>query len=82
MNTNKLKAAIVGAGYTQSELAQKIGISKNTLSDKVNGKKRMFLDEALKLCTLLDIQSDYEKVQIFLPSASQNGDESVQIHKM
>lgn len=70
MNKNMLKAAIMEAGYTQTSLAKEMGISKNTLSAKINGKSKMFTDEICLLCDLLRITDDKKKIQIFLSNPS------------
>ena len=38
MASNKLKGKIAEAGYSQRSLAAELGMSKNTLNSKVNGK--------------------------------------------
>lgn len=66
INTNRLKAAIVGAGMSQIQLAKAIGMNKNTLSAKINGKATFNVDEVMEICKTLRIQSDQEKCLIFL----------------
>ena len=66
MLANRLKGKIVEAGFTQRALAAKMGMTKNTLNNKVNGKTPFNLDEAEKLCVILGIHDDAEKAQIFL----------------
>ena len=58
MNVNKIKAAIVEAGYNQRSLAREMNMSKNTLNAKINGKSRLFIDEVMLLCHILNIPSD------------------------
>ena len=60
-NTNKLKGAIVSAGYTQAEVADKLGISSNSLSNKINNNSRFLVDEMFILIRLLGIK-DYENI--------------------
>jgi len=74
VNRNLLKARIVSAGYTQARLAQEIGISKNTMSAKVNGKSSFDTVEIEKICYALGISSTSEKADIFLSKSSQNRD--------
>ncbi len=57
MNANDLRAAIAKKGMTQAEVAQKIGISLNSFSRKINGKREFHLSEAKKLCEVLDIKN-------------------------
>lgn len=66
MNVRKLRAATVEAGYTQVSLAKAMGMSKNTVNAMLNGRRKMYVDEACKICSLLNITSDEKKVEIFL----------------
>lgn len=66
VNTLKLKAAITEAGYTQATLAQKLEMSPNTLSSKVIGKAKFDIDEATRICELLNIDDGATKAAIFL----------------
>lgn len=45
VNTRLLKAAIVESGMKQSEVAEKIGISYQSLSDKINNKTEFKVNE-------------------------------------
>lgn len=67
MLRNKLKGKIVEAGYTQRSLAKEVGMSKNTLNSKVNGKTPFNTDEIERICTSLSIVDPVEKASIFLP---------------
>lgn len=75
INANLLKGKMASKGYTQESLAHKLEISKNTLNAKINGKSRFALDEVLKICDLLAIESADEMCEIFLPTISQYWDE-------
>ena len=66
MESNILKAKIVERGYTQGEVAKKLGISPNTLTTRMNGTKCFNTDEVSKLCEILEIRDDSEKCRIFL----------------
>lgn len=72
LNRNLLRAAMVARGYTQEELAKKIGISANTLSSRLLGASSFNVDEIDKICEVLGITSNEQKVDIFLSSPSQN----------
>ena len=74
INKNKLLAKMVEHGYNQKKLAKELGVSENTLSDKLNGKR--FFDTCAidKICEILNIVDDAEKVNIFLTRPSQNRD--------
>ncbi len=74
MLRNKLKGKIVEAGYTQRSLAKEVGMSKNTLNSKVNGKVPFNTDEIERICASLSIVDPVEKAAIFLPQASQKWD--------
>lgn len=77
INTKKLKATMVEKGYTQELLSKEIGISKNALNAKINGRSKMYVDEACAICEALQITSDDVKVSIFLPASSQFRDRLV-----
>lgn len=66
MSTNKLKGKIVEAGFTQRSLALEIGMSKNTLNSKVNGKIPFNTIEIEAICEKLGITDPAEKALIFL----------------
>lgn len=69
MNSNKLKAAIVEAGYSQRKLAANIPMALNTLNAKVNGKNPITIDEAIMLSEKLNL-SDEKFDEIFLEKSS------------
>lgn len=66
MQANRLKGKIVEAGLSQVDLAAQLNMSKNTLSNKINGRTPFYLDEAKQICNILGIHDDAEKAQIFL----------------
>lgn len=72
LNRNLLKAAIARAGYTQERLAESIGISSNTLSSRMTGATPFNTDEIDDICSVLNINRNSEKADIFLASPSQN----------
>lgn len=57
MNTRLLRAKIVEMGFTQSTLADAIGISQMSLSRKINGLREFRLSEACKICEILHIEN-------------------------
>lgn len=73
-NKNALMGKIVSAGYTQVTIAKALGMSKNTINAKINNRKPFDTDTVLKMCELLNIHDDSEKVDIFLCKPSQNRD--------
>jgi transcriptional regulator with XRE-family HTH domain len=66
MASNKLKGKIVEAGYSQRSLASELGMSKNTLNSKVNGKIPFNTNEIERICEKLGIHDGAEKAAIFL----------------
>lgn len=66
VNTNLLKGKIVARGMRQTDVAEAIGISENTLSAKIQGKSSFTLDQVEKLCSILKINDVKEKCEIFL----------------
>ena len=66
LDTLKLKGKIVEAGMTQGELAEKIGISQNTLSRKIAGRRDFTIGEIDRICDVLHITENEQKCQIFL----------------
>lgn len=66
LDTKKLKAKIVEEGLTQKDLAKKIGVSENTLTRKINGKRDFYIGEIDKICEALHISDNSLKAQIFL----------------
>lgn len=66
MANNKLKGKIAEAGYSQRSLAVELGMSKNTLNAKVNGKVPFNTVEIERLCAKLGIYDGSEKAAIFL----------------
>lgn len=70
MNVPLLKGKMTAAGYTQRSLAIEMNQSKNTVNRKVNGVTPMTTDDILMICTILHIESDAEKIEIFLSNPS------------
>ena len=58
--------ALVRKGMTQNKLADALGITKNTLSNKVNGRTGILTSEAQRICEILEITNLEERAQIFL----------------
>ncbi len=57
MNPNLLRAKITEIGLTQAQVANGIGISSNSLSRKLSGKREFKLSEVTKLCEFLNISN-------------------------
>lgn len=71
MNADYLRAAIAKKGMTQAEVAQKIGISQNSFSKKINEKREFQLSEAKKLCKVLGVE-DPRPIFLIRPSYLRN----------
>ena len=54
-NYSKLLGRMKECGYTQERLAQAIGISVSTMSQKLNNKANFYHPEMQKICEVLDI---------------------------
>lgn len=79
LNKNEFNGAVARAGMTNGELAKRIGMSKNTLSSRVNGKSYFDTQEIDLICDILNITTDKEKINIFLFNPSQNRDDAKNI---
>lgn len=66
MQGNLLKGIMAEQGVTQTRLAEEIGMSKNTLNAKVNGKASITDVEIFKICEALNITDPVMKCRIFL----------------
>lgn len=66
MNKNLLLGKIAASGLTCKQVATLIGVSKNTFSAKINGKTYFDTEQIDRLCDVLHIDDDEEKVKIFL----------------
>lgn len=75
MNANLLKAALAERGMNQAQLARKIGISTNSMSRKMNGKRDFTLSEVLAISHALQLE---QPQLIFFADTSQkcNGKEA------
>lgn len=56
MNAKKLKGRMVECGVTQKDVAAVLGIAPATVSQKINGVRPLYLDEAEKLAQYLKIE--------------------------
>lgn len=62
INTKLLKSYFVKNGLKQEEIAKKIGISYQSLSDKINNKSQFKVDEVSVLCKILDIKDEKDDI--------------------
>ena len=70
IDERKLKSKMVLAGITQQDLAKLMNKSANTISAKIKGVSRLYLDEIDEMCNVLGIYSVEEKADIFLSNAT------------
>lgn len=66
VNTKELKAAIARAGYTQEEVARKIGITSYTFGKKAKNISKFSVVQATEICEILGIHDKGLKATIFL----------------
>lgn len=79
MNVNLLKGKMAEKQITQVILASKIGMSENSLSRKMSGKREFRLSEVVEICKVLDIDNpkpifldDLDVKSIFFDNADPN----------
>lgn len=60
MNANLLKGKMAEKGVSQKELAQAIGISINSMSRKLSGKREFQLSEAVAISDFLQLENPGE----------------------
>lgn len=65
LNCNIIRGKIAEKGTSQKRLAVEMGITPQSLSRKLTGKRQFTVDEAAKLCSLLEIPTD-KRAEIFL----------------
>lgn len=71
MNYDKLRGKIREVFHTQEAFAEALGISKTSLSKKLNGSVSFTQDEMNKACELLDIPKEFIPVYFFTPKVKQ-----------
>ena len=59
MIRERLIKSIRQSGYTQTELAKRLGIKQSQISCYVHGKKLPALDTLANLCKILDADANY-----------------------
>ena len=55
INSNKIKGRMKELEILQADVAKELGLAEATVSQKINGKRPMDLDEAYKLAEMLKI---------------------------
>lgn len=66
MKVNVLKGIMAEKGFTQTAIAKRIGMNKNTLSSRMRGRSSFRVDEIDRICSVLDIIDPELKSDIFL----------------
>lgn len=62
VNTKTLKSRMKDIGITQRSIAESMGLSQATISQKFSGSRPLTVDEAETLCKILHIpDSDFSK---------------------
>lgn len=57
LNRNKIKARMTELELTQKDVAEALKIAPSTVSQKINGVRPLYLDEAQKLTEILNIEA-------------------------
>lgn len=65
MNVKEFRVALVRADLSQNELADRIGMSRQSLSFKTNGKREFKLSEIKKISDVLGLSSEDVDVIFF-----------------
>lgn len=71
-NYQKLRGRIREKGYTQGDVAEAIGITAGTLSDKLNNKATFSTNEVDSICRMLDIANAEIGAYFFCAKGSEN----------
>lgn len=65
VNSKKVNARIVELELTQEIVAKELGIDYSTLNLKINNKRRLYVEEMVKLCDVLKIRTHTELKEYF-----------------
>lgn len=76
MKSNLLKSIIALKKTSQTELANRKGVSLNTINNQINGRSELTVSDILFYCDELDINNPVEICQIFLDYNPKNGKKS------
>lgn len=58
MNVNKLKGRIVETCGSQKVLAEKLGVTEQTVINKLSGRSQFSIDDIVVWCRALEIKKD------------------------
>lgn len=64
INARKVKARMALLGLTQPVVARAMGINVATFNAKLNGSRRLYIDEYLKLCDILELHTAEEREEL------------------
>ena len=64
IDTRKVRARMLLLGLTQPDLAKQMNINVATLNQKINNKRRIYMDEYLKLCEILQLNTTAEREEL------------------
>ena len=76
-DTKRLRKIIKDKGLTLTYIARELGISRETLRNKIENITEFLPSEINKLCKILDIVKIRDKIEIFLLESSQNGNKEI-----
>ena len=76
-DTKRLRKIIKDKGLTLTYIARELGISRETLRNKIENITEFLPSEINKLCKILDIVKKRDKNEIFLLESSQNGNKEI-----
>lgn len=65
INTSKIKGKMAELQFTQKDIAKELGIAQSTVNLKINNVRNMSLDEAEKLCDMLQIKDEEFRAYFF-----------------
>lgn len=64
IDTRKVKARMILLGLTQPAVAKEMGINVATFNQKLNNKRRIYMDEYFKLCEILKLHTTEEREEL------------------
>ena len=64
IDTRKVKARMILLGLTQPDIAKAMNINVATFNQKLNNKRRIYMDEYLKLCEILELNTTEEREEL------------------
>ena len=65
VNSRKVKSRILELGLTQESIARDMSLDYSTLNLKLNNKRRIYFDEIVRLCEILNITTSRELKDYF-----------------